>query len=305
MKNNHHHTFTKNTTKSGLLRTVCIIAMLTLILSCVTCFQSGAATNAGSAKAIQAQAKTYSGNYLYCTADDFVALRKSASAGSTELARIPHGKKMTYLNSKSGQWYYVKYRSQKGYVYEDYVTFDADNISSKSASSSSSDNTAAILYCTADDFVSLRKSPSASSTELAKIPRGNKMGYLNKKSGKWYYVNYNSQKGYVYSDYVSAKNPNAGSSTKSYSSYNSRRSSGSYVPDYSYNYKSHSKCSRCNGTGTVVCSSCHGSKKQSHTHYAPSFGFGSSKRYTTYSKCYACSGKGTTRCTLCGGDGYV
>lgn len=148
-----------------------------------------------------------SATYLYCTANDYVSLRKSASSSSTELAKIPRGTKMRYMNYKSGKWYYVIYNSKKGYVYEDYVSFTSPSSSSSKTSSSSSDDIPAILYCTASDFVSLRKGPSANSTELAKIPRGEKMGYLNKTSGKWYYVQYGKKKGYVYSDYVSGKKP--------------------------------------------------------------------------------------------------
>lgn len=318
MKRNHNNrtenTYRKNNT-SKFLRVICVAFVLSIIMTGMTCFSTNAATNAGSMKLTQAQAKTYSGTYLYCTADDFVSLRQSASVSSTELAKIPHGNKMTYLNSKSGKWYYVQYNSQKGYVYEDYVTFDGDSLNTKSYSSSSSDTTASILYCTANDFVSLRKSASVNSTELAKIYRGEKMGYLNKKSGKWYYVQYGTKKGYVYSDYVSSVNPNSSTGTKNNTDYSSKGNSGysnnsyHYYDNYNYNYdnskKYQSTCCRCGGSGTVVCTSCDGSGKMSHTHTSPSFGMGGSSYYSTYSKCYACSGKGVTKCLLCGGDGLV
>ena len=129
--------------------------------------------------------------YLYCTASDFVALRSDKSVNSTELAKIPRGDSMLYLNEKSGKWYFVQYGSLQGYVYEDYVSYSKPSVSN------------VYLYCCADDFVSLRKSADANSTELARIPRGDSMIYLNVKSGKWYYVRYGSKDGYVYEDYVS------------------------------------------------------------------------------------------------------
>lgn len=187
------------------LRIICVMAVLTLLLSGIACFNTSAAVKTDSMKITQAQAKTYSGKYLYCTASDFVSLRKCPSASSTELAKIPHGYCMTYMNYKTGKWYYVRYSGQYGYVYEDYVTFDGDSVNSYSSpgsSGSSQSCSGTYLYCTADDFVSLRKRASSSSTELAKIYHGYKMTYLNYKSGKWYYVKYGSQTGYVYEDYV-------------------------------------------------------------------------------------------------------
>ena len=77
---------------------------------------------------------------------------------------------------------------------------------SKSSSSSSQNSRlaggAVYLYCIADDFVSLRTGPNKSYYELAKIPRGYTMTFINYSTNGWYYVQYGSQKGYVYSDYV-------------------------------------------------------------------------------------------------------
>lgn len=58
------------------------------------------------------------------------------------------------------------------------------------------------MYCTANDFVSLRTGKGTSYTELAKIPRGGSMIYI-RPDGNWYYVRYGSLEGYVHGDYVS------------------------------------------------------------------------------------------------------
>ncbi len=243
-----------------LFRLVCVIIAVLMLWTSLSGFSGfGAGTSM-----TKAAAKTYSGDYLYCCADDYVSLRAGTSSSSKELAKINRGERMTYLNSQSGKWYYVRYASKKGYVYSDYVTFDKDSITStlyctaddfvslRVATSASSKELAKIdrgesmkylskrgkwyyvkysskygyvyedyvsfkkpqvisniLYCSADDYVSLRAKASSTSKELARIPRGEKMGYLKKKSGKWYYVQYGSKKGYVYSDYVSSKKPNS------------------------------------------------------------------------------------------------
>ena len=210
MKQNkiQNQTGTNNRQHHSFLRVICVVAALALLTSIATCFSAGAAVNTGSMKLTQAQAKACDST-LYCTADDFVALRKSASSASAELARIPHGCSMTYLNYKTGKWYYVKYGCKKGYVYSDYVSY--------SKPSSKSQSGASTLYCTADDFVALRKRATSASTELARIPRGCSMTYLNYKTGKWYYVKYGSQKGYVYSDYVSYSKPSSSCGSQSQS----------------------------------------------------------------------------------------
>lgn len=132
--------------------------------------------------------------YLYCTADDYVTLRASADVKSKELARITYGESMLYMNAKQNKWYYVKYGSELGYVYEDYVSFSDPKEAKKGAT----------LYCTSEDYVRLREGPFVSSAEIAKIPQGDTMEYLGIHSGRWYYVQYNSQKGYVYDGLVSS-----------------------------------------------------------------------------------------------------
>lgn len=95
-------------------------------------FDKNAATNytpdGGSSSSSNRSPKTYSGEYLYCTASDFVSLRTGPGVNNRELARIPHGYSMKYMGYKSGNWYYVKYGSQYGYVSASYVTFDPDAV---------------------------------------------------------------------------------------------------------------------------------------------------------------------------------
>lgn len=64
----------------------------------------------------------------------------------------------------------------------------------------------ALLYVTADDFVSLREMPGEKYPEITKIYHGEMMGYLNSRKGPWLYVQYGNHKGYVYEDYVTTRN---------------------------------------------------------------------------------------------------
>lgn len=63
------------------------------------------------------------GAVMYCTASDFVALRSGPGESYTLLEKIPNGATMTYLNQKSGRWYYVRFGNKTGYVFDAYVAF--------------------------------------------------------------------------------------------------------------------------------------------------------------------------------------
>jgi len=143
--------------------------------------------------------------YLFCIAEDYVSLRTGKGVEYKELTKIPRGDSMLYIEP-SGNWYYVQYGNLKGYVHGDYVSFDSSAAINHSGSNYPANNSpktyTSTLKCTADDFVSLRTGPNKSYYELAKIPRGYTMTFINYSSNGWYYVQYGSKKGYVYSDYV-------------------------------------------------------------------------------------------------------
>ena len=148
--------------------------------------------------------------YLYCIAIDYVSLRTGPGVGYTEILRIPSRQSMVYLDEKSGSWYKVSYNGKTGYVSANYVSFDAnaaintkpDGSEQSQANRSYKTYSGDYLYCTASDFVSLRTGPDVSYTELARIPHGYSMKYLNKKSGNWYYVSYSGMTGYVSASWV-------------------------------------------------------------------------------------------------------
>lgn len=75
--------------------------------------------------------------------------------------------------------------------------------SSSTGSSGSSNPSGTYYYCTADTYVSVHSSASASSSELCKIWRGQAAKYLG-KSGNYYHVDFGGVKGYAHSDYLSS-----------------------------------------------------------------------------------------------------
>ena len=154
------------------------------------------ATQPPTTKATQPPTAAPTTQYLYCRASTYVALRTGKGVGYKELARIPSRGSMIYLGT-DGDWYYVRYNGQEGYVYGEYVSFDPNAPLTYDGADYSS-----TLRCTADDFVSLRTGPDAGYSEIVKIPRGYTMTFLEESSNGWYHVRYGSYTGYVYSAYV-------------------------------------------------------------------------------------------------------
>jgi peptidoglycan hydrolase-like protein with peptidoglycan-binding domain len=123
-------------------------------------------------------------------------LRKSYAASSARLNVVPAGTSRTYTSAKVSDgvtWYYVTYDGTSGWLMGTYVT-----VSSSSSSSLGTVTTSA--------SVNLRKSYSTSSARLAVVPKSTTLSYSNTKvSGgiTWYYVIYNSLKGWLMGTYTS------------------------------------------------------------------------------------------------------
>ena len=61
--------------------------------------------------------------YLYCCASDFATLRNRPSRSGSEIVKITTREKVEYLG-KDGEFYYVSYKGDKGYVLADFFSED-------------------------------------------------------------------------------------------------------------------------------------------------------------------------------------
>lgn len=77
------------------------------------------------------------------------------------------------------------------------------------------------------------------------------------------------------------------------------------IPDISKVDPVQLDCPVCNGSGKVVCNSCHGTGYFTSTEYAPDYGFGGGATYEKKQRCPRCSGSGQAMCTKCAGTGKV
>lgn len=61
--------------------------------------------------------------YLYCCASDFATLRNKPSRSGSEIVKITTREKVEYLG-RDGEFYYVSYKGDKGYVLADFFSED-------------------------------------------------------------------------------------------------------------------------------------------------------------------------------------
>lgn len=170
---------------------------------------SGSGTQASSAQ---------QGTIANC--QSWVSLRKGASSTSTRLARLDKGASVTVLGT-SGNYYKISYNGQEGYVSKQYVQLSSGGAGSSSGSASIGGNTqtstqqGTIANC--DEWVSLRKSASSTSTRLAKLNKGTAVTILA-TNGSYYKVSCNGQEGYVMQQYVQLSSGSSSNGTSSGSS---------------------------------------------------------------------------------------
>lgn len=162
-------------------------------------------SKSGSSQNSQSSQSSVSTDTLYCCASDYATLRDKNSRSGNELAKIYSRESVERIGT-TGEFYYVSYKGQKGYVLKDFFSTSANaplNYGTGNASSSDS----YVLYCRASDYATLRASASRSSKELAKVYCRESV-YCYGSSGEFYYVTYRGQSGYVLKTYFST-DPNA------------------------------------------------------------------------------------------------
>lgn len=77
------------------------------------------------------------------------------------------------------------------------------------------------------------------------------------------------------------------------------------IPDISKVDPVQLDCPICNGSGKVVCDSCHGTGYFTSIGYAPDYGLGGGATYEKKQRCPRCNGSGQAMCTKCAGTGKV
>ncbi|MEA4965649.1 MAG: NlpC/P60 family protein [Oscillospiraceae bacterium] len=142
-------------------------------------------------------------------------LRSSADMDSTVISTAANGDKVVVL-ADYGDWYFVNYNLNVGYMKADYLQFlDKENVS--------------LGYGRVNTNVNFRTSPDASGEVITQLAPDTKVSIIGLNCG-WYKVTYNDSTGYIRSDLVDLTevpyyNTNTGSIYDSSSSTGSESSS--------------------------------------------------------------------------------
>ncbi|MGI6200170.1 MAG: SH3 domain-containing protein [Christensenellales bacterium] len=117
-------------------------------------------------------------------------MRAGAGTGYKVLRTLSRGATVTVL-SQQGEWYYIDYNGQKGYVSATYL--DVSGGSAPDPTTGTGTVTASSLR--------VRSGPGTGYATLRTLPKGTTVSVLG-KSGDWYQISYGGSTGYVSAEYL-------------------------------------------------------------------------------------------------------
>ena len=139
------------------------------------------------------------------TASTSLNLRAQPTTQSAILASLPRGESIV-VTSRGGEWSAVRYGSVSGYVMTTYLRFPADEETSGDTP---------IVYATVatrSGTLNLRRQPSLGSTVIMQIPKGQRVGILQRLDS-WCKVSYAGINGYVMTSYLAMEGSDAPEAT--------------------------------------------------------------------------------------------
>ncbi len=122
-----------------------------------------------------------------CTTIDNLNLREGPSMIYSVIKIIPINTKIKISNNKKGRWIYVQYDNQTGWIYGKYCVIET--------------KPKKIKKCKTNDNVNLRKGPSSKFDVISIVPINKTVNVLEKKKGRWIYIEYDNQTGWIYGKY--------------------------------------------------------------------------------------------------------
>lgn len=126
------------------------------------------------------------------TADNFVYIRKKASAESKALGKL-YAKNVGTVLSKKGDWYKIKSGSVTGYVSSDYVKVGDEKLAKKAGRRVALVNT---------ETLKVRTKASKKAEVIGLVPEGDDLTVVDESIDGWVGVSTEDGDGYVSSDYV-------------------------------------------------------------------------------------------------------
>ena len=128
--------------------------------------------------------------YYVVNCKEYITLRDTPSTKGADLAHIPLGESVGYIENAGNGFYKVKYNGKYGYALASYL----------SSEERGAPMTATVVNC--NEYITLRATPSTSGADLAHIPLGAVTQFVSTAENGFYYIYYNGQYGYALQSYL-------------------------------------------------------------------------------------------------------
>lgn len=168
------------------------------------------ASAAPVATAPMTTAANYSETMFVSNCAESISLREYPSTQARALRQIPFGAPVTVLASAENGFYKVIYNGMTGYSLAAYLVSYQPSESERlerPVGSTVSSNTSGgyrTMYCVnCREYITLRSIPSTSGADLAHIPLGASVSYVETAENGFYEVIYNGRRGYALAQYLS------------------------------------------------------------------------------------------------------
>ncbi len=135
--------------------------------------------------------------YYVVNCKQSITLRTSPSTSAGEITQIPLGQAVGYIENAGNGFYKINYDGVIGYSLASYLS-PVKESTSKTYNSS----TTVAKVVNANEYITLRSSPSTSASEITKIPAGAYVTYLGVSSNGFYKIQYNGMIGYGLQSYL-------------------------------------------------------------------------------------------------------
>ncbi|MBP3656697.1 MAG: SH3 domain-containing protein [Clostridia bacterium] len=130
---------------------------------------------------------------------DSLNLRSAPSTTAPILATMPHGTQITLLSQADG-WSRVQYGTLSGYVKNEYITVQDDEVD-ETPPETMSRGTATVALSDESQTLNLRAAPTMSAAVIAHLRHGQTLNVLERYES-WTYVQMGALSGYVMNDYI-------------------------------------------------------------------------------------------------------
>ena len=139
---------------------------------------------------------------------DSLNVRSAANLSSSKVTTIKKNAEVV-ISSMSGDWYYIKSGSIKGYVFFEYITLNGVTKAGTTITKDTATKTSTLeknnIFKSTVDSLNVRKTASLSGKKVATLSKGNQVTFQSvaKEDANWYQITTSKGvTGYVHKDYL-------------------------------------------------------------------------------------------------------